>query len=61
MAAEYILAGGNFETMFCERGIRTFETGTRNTMDIGAIPVIQKRSHLPVIADPSHGLELEIK
>ncbi|MEK7818942.1 MAG: 3-deoxy-7-phosphoheptulonate synthase [Bacteroidota bacterium] len=61
MAAEYILAGGNFEMMFCERGIRTFETGTRNTMDIGAIPVIQKRSHLPVIADPSHGIGIRDK
>ncbi len=54
-AAEYILAGGNREVMLCERGIRTFEDYTRNTMDISAIPVIHKLSHLPIIADPSHG------
>lgn len=55
LSAEYILAGGNYDVMLCERGIRTFETATRNTMDISAIPVIQKLSHLPVAADPSHG------
>jgi 3-deoxy-7-phosphoheptulonate synthase len=55
LAAEYILAQGNKQLMLCERGIRTFETYTRNTMDISAIPVIEKDSHLPVIADPSHG------
>jgi 3-deoxy-7-phosphoheptulonate synthase len=55
LAAEYILSGGNYDVMLCERGIRTFETYTRNTMDISAIPVLQKLSHLPVIADPSHG------
>lgn len=55
LSAEYILSGGNYEVMVCERGIRTFETATRNTMDISAIPVIQKLSHLPVVADPSHG------
>jgi 3-deoxy-7-phosphoheptulonate synthase len=55
LAAEYILSGGNYEVMLCERGIRTFETYTRNTMDVSAIPVLQKLSHLPVIADPSHG------
>lgn len=55
LAAEYILALGNDQLMLCERGVRTFETYTRNTMDISAIPVIEKISHLPVIADPSHG------
>lgn len=54
-AAEYILAGGNPNVMLCERGIRTFETYTRNTLDLTAIPVIHQLSHLPVIADPSHG------
>ncbi len=54
-AAEYILAGGNEQVILCERGIRTFETYTRYTMDISAIPVIHKLSHLPIIADPSHG------
>src|SRR5205807_6440304 len=55
LSAEYIYAGGNYELMLCERGIRTFETYTRNTMDISAIPIIQKLSHLPAAADPSHG------
>jgi 3-deoxy-7-phosphoheptulonate synthase len=55
MSAEYILSGGNSDVMLCERGIRTFETATRNTFDISAIPVVKKLSHLPVIADPSHG------
>ncbi len=55
LSAEYILAGGNYEVMLCERGIRTFETYTRNTMDISAIPVVKKLSHLPMVADPSHG------
>jgi 3-deoxy-7-phosphoheptulonate synthase len=55
MAAEYILATGNSRVMLCERGIRTFETATRNTFDINAIPVLKLLSHLPVIADPSHG------
>jgi 3-deoxy-7-phosphoheptulonate synthase len=55
LAAEYILALGNEKLILCERGIRTFETYTRNTMDISAIPIIEKVSHLPVIADPSHG------
>ncbi len=55
MAAEYIMSGGNYQVIVCERGIRTFENYTRNTMDISAIPVIQKLSHLPIIADPSHG------
>jgi 3-deoxy-7-phosphoheptulonate synthase len=55
LSAEYILAQGNRQVMLCERGIRTFETFTRNTMDISAIPIIKKLSHLPIIADPSHG------
>jgi 3-deoxy-7-phosphoheptulonate synthase len=55
LSAEYILAGGNMSVMLCERGIRTFESYTRNTLDVSAIPVIHKLSHLPIIADPSHG------
>jgi 3-deoxy-7-phosphoheptulonate synthase len=55
LSAEYIMSGGNYEVMLCERGIRTFETSTRNTMDISAIPVVKSLSHLPIIADPSHG------
>jgi len=55
LSAEYIMAGGNYNVILCERGIRTFETYTRNTLDIAAIPVIKKLSHLPIIADPSHG------
>jgi 3-deoxy-7-phosphoheptulonate synthase len=55
LSAEYIMAGGNYEVILCERGIRTFETYTRNTMDISAIPVVKKLSHLPMVADPSHG------
>jgi len=55
LSAEYILAGGNMNVMLCERGIRTFEGYTRNTLDISAVPVVQKLSHLPVIVDPSHG------
>ena len=55
LSAEYILAGGNYSVILCERGIRTFETYTRNTMDISAIPVVKKLSHLPIVADPSHG------
>jgi 3-deoxy-7-phosphoheptulonate synthase len=55
LSAEYVLAGGNMGVMLCERGIRTFESYTRNTLDISAIPVVQKLSHLPVIVDPSHG------
>jgi 3-deoxy-7-phosphoheptulonate synthase len=61
MAAEYVLSGGNHQVILCERGIRTFETATRNTMDISAIPVIHKKSHLPIIADPSHGTGLRDK
>ncbi len=55
MCAEYILAEGNENVMLCERGIRTFETATRNTFDLNAIPVLKERTHLPIIADPSHG------
>ncbi|MDQ6705601.1 MAG: 3-deoxy-7-phosphoheptulonate synthase [Acidobacteriota bacterium] len=55
LSAEYILSGGNYDVLLCERGIRTFETFTRNTMDISAIPIVKKLSHLPMIADPSHG------
>jgi 3-deoxy-7-phosphoheptulonate synthase len=55
LSAEYIMSGGNYEVMLCERGIRTFETSTRNTMDIAAMPVLKRLTHLPVIADPSHG------
>jgi 3-deoxy-7-phosphoheptulonate synthase len=56
LASEYIMSGGNYEVILCERGIRTFETYTRNTLDISAIPVIGKLSHLPIIADPSHAV-----
>jgi 3-deoxy-7-phosphoheptulonate synthase len=56
MAAEYILSGGNYNVVLCERGIRTFETATRNTLDLNAIPIIKKLSHLPIIVDPSHGV-----
>ncbi len=55
LSAEYIMAGGNYQIILCERGIRTFETYTRNTMDISAIPIVKKLSHLPMTADPSHG------
>jgi 3-deoxy-7-phosphoheptulonate synthase len=61
MSAEYILSGGNQQVILCERGIRTFETATRNTMDISAIPVIKKKSHLPIVADPSHGIGIRDK
>ena len=56
LSAEYILSGGNYDLMLCERGIRTFETYTRNTMDVSAIPVLKKLTHLPVFGDPSHGV-----
>lgn len=58
MAAEYILSGGNYEVILCERGIRTFEPYTRNTLDISAVPLVKQLSHLPVIVDPSHGTGL---
>src|SRR5690606_18655522 len=56
MSAEYILSQGNYNVILCERGIRTFETYTRNTLDLNAVPVIKKNSHLPVFVDPSHGI-----
>jgi len=55
LSSEYILSGGNYDVILCERGIRTYETATRNTMDISAIPVVKKLSHLPITGDPSHG------
>jgi 3-deoxy-7-phosphoheptulonate synthase len=55
MAAEYILARGNYQVILCERGIRTFEPMTRNTMDLGSIPLIKRLTHLPIVVDPSHG------
>jgi 3-deoxy-7-phosphoheptulonate synthase len=55
MSAEYVLSGGNYRVMVCERGIRTFETATRNTLDINAVPLLKQWTHLPVFADPSHG------
>ncbi len=54
MSAEYIMAGGNEQVILCERGIRTFEKYTRNTLDLSAVPVIQEKTHLPIIVDPSH-------
>ncbi|MBI5835967.1 MAG: 3-deoxy-7-phosphoheptulonate synthase [Candidatus Eisenbacteria bacterium] len=61
MSAEYVMAGGNHDVMLCERGIRTFEPYTRNTLDISAIPVIHKLSHLPIIVDPSHAIGIRAK
>jgi len=55
MSAEYILAEGNQDVILCERGIKSFETATRNTLDLNAVPYIKQKSHLPVIVDPSHG------
>ena len=55
LSSEYIMSGGNYDVVLCERGIRTYETATRNTMDISAIPVVKKLSHLPIVGDPSHG------
>ncbi|MFQ6673087.1 MAG: 3-deoxy-7-phosphoheptulonate synthase, partial [Candidatus Tectimicrobiota bacterium] len=55
MSAEYVLSQGNHQVLLCERGIRTFETATRNTLDLSAVPVIQGLSHLPIVVDPSHG------
>jgi 3-deoxy-7-phosphoheptulonate synthase len=55
LSSEYVLSGGNYDVILCERGIRTYETATRNTMDIAAIPVVKKLSHLPIVGDPSHG------
>jgi 3-deoxy-7-phosphoheptulonate synthase len=61
MSAEYILAENNPNVVLCERGIRTFETMTRNTLDLSAVPVVKARSHLPVIVDPSHGIGIRNK
>ncbi len=61
LSAEYVLSGGNPDVVLCERGIRTFENYTRNTLDISAIPVIHKLSHLPIVADPSHGIGIRDK
>ncbi|MCW8850405.1 MAG: 3-deoxy-7-phosphoheptulonate synthase, partial [Melioribacteraceae bacterium] len=61
LSAEYILAQGNFDVILCERGIRTFETSTRNTLDLNAVPVIKKHSHLPILVDPSHGIGIRDK
>jgi 3-deoxy-7-phosphoheptulonate synthase len=55
LSAEYVMAGGNPDVILCERGIRTFENATRNTLDLAAISVVKKRSHLPIVVDPSHG------
>ena len=60
MAAEYVLAGGNYQVALCERGIRTFETMTRNTLDLNAVPVLKSLTHLPVVVDPSHGIGLRM-
>jgi len=61
MSAEYVLSGGNMDVILCERGIRTFERSTRNTMDLSAIPVVHQKSHLPIIADPSHAVGIRDK
>jgi 3-deoxy-7-phosphoheptulonate synthase len=58
MCAEYIVSNGNYQVMLCERGIRTYETATRNTFDLNAVPVLKQQTHLPVVADPSHGTGL---
>ncbi len=61
MSAEYVMASGNPDVILCERGIRTFEPATRNTLDLSAVPVVQQKSHLPVVVDPSHGVGLRDK
>src|SRR5271169_4235539 len=61
LSAEYIMSGGNYQVILCERGIRTFETYTRNTLDLSAIPIVHKLSHLPITSDPSHGTGLRDK
>ena len=61
MAAEYIMSGGNYEVILCERGIRTFETATRNTFDVSAVPVLKQLTHLPVVVDPSHAIGVRDK
>ena len=60
-SAEYLLANGNMNVILCERGIKTFETSTRNTLDLNAVPVIKEKSHLPVFVDPSHGIGIRDK
>ncbi len=61
MSAEYVLASGNPQVILCERGIRTFETATRNTLDISAVPVLRAKTHLPVFIDPSHAVGIRNK
>jgi len=61
LSAEYLLAEGNHDVILCERGVRSFDTATRNLFDVSAIPVVQKLSHLPIVADPSHGTGLRDK
>lgn len=61
MAAEYIMSGGNYEVVLCERGIRTFETATRNTFDVSAVPVLKELTHLPIVVDPSHAIGVRDK
>jgi len=61
MSAEYILAENNPNVILCERGIRTFETYTRNTLDLSAVPVVKAKSHLPIVVDPSHGVGIRNK
>ena len=61
MSAEYIMVEGNAEVILCERGIRTFETHTRNTLDLSAVPVVRAKSHLPIVVDPSHGTGIRDK
>jgi 3-deoxy-7-phosphoheptulonate synthase len=61
MSAEYLMSGGNYQVILCERGIRTFEPWTRNTLDIGAVPVVKARSHLPIVVDPSHAIGIRDK
>jgi len=56
LSAEYVMSNGNYNSFFCERGIRTFETATRFTMDLNAVPVLRHLTHLPIIVDPSHGV-----
>jgi 3-deoxy-7-phosphoheptulonate synthase len=61
MAAEYILSEGNYQVMLCERGVRTFADHSRNTLDLSVVPAVKKRSHLPILVDPSHGTGLRHK
>ena len=61
MAAEYILSEGNYQVMLCERGVRTFADHSRNTLDLSVVPAVKKRSHLPILVDPSHGTGLRSK